>query len=59
MPMIVAGKGVRRGGIDHVRLVDLLPTLLEAIGEDPSAGAPMDGRSFWGEIRSRTPNAEE
>ena len=58
-PMIVAGKGVRRGEIDHVRLVDLLPTLLDAIGEDPTVGAPMDGRSFWEQVRSRPDTSEE
>jgi len=52
MPMIVAGKGVRHCRIPHARLIDLAPTLLEAIGEDPGALPLMDGRSFWEEIRS-------
>lgn len=50
MPMIVAGKGVRHCQIPRARLIDLAPTLLEAIGEDPGARPVMDGRSFWREI---------
>ena len=51
IPLFVAGKGVRHCEIDHARLVDLVPTLPEAIGEDPAIGPPMDGRSFWKRIR--------
>ena len=52
MPMVVAGKGVRHCTIPHARLIDLAPTLLEAIGEDPRVLPLMDGRSFWKDISS-------
>ena len=59
MPMLISGKGVRHGEIDHVRLVDLIPTILDAIGQKQSTGAPMDGRSFWDKIRVETPVTEK
>jgi len=45
--LIARGPGVEPGVDDHLLSgVDLLPTLLEAVGEAPPAGPAVDGRSF-------------
>lgn len=52
VPLILAGPGVPEGRVigQQVTLADLAPTLREAFGLPP-AGVPIDGRSFWQELR--------
>jgi arylsulfatase A-like enzyme len=47
IPFVVSGPGVvaRDDDVDHVSLVDLLPTLCEAVGAPVPAG--VQGRSLW------------
>jgi arylsulfatase B len=55
VPLIVAGPGVFRGGVTDalVHVVDLLPTIAECTGVDPTrTGAPLDGVSFAAALRS-------
>ena len=51
-PFVVAGPGVRRGGLSQklVSTIDLMPTTLEVAGLDPDAGRPLDGRSLRGPL---------
>jgi arylsulfatase A len=54
VPLIVHGPGIVRGGRvveDLVDPTDFLPTLAEAIGVRLPAGRPMDGQSFWPQLR--------
>jgi choline-sulfatase len=48
VPLILAGPGVRPGRVvkEGVRLVDLMPTLLDALDIEPGART-ADGISFW------------
>lgn len=47
VPLILAGPGVPSGGVigENVSLVDVAPTVLEAVGVEPPL--PMDGISLW------------
>ena len=47
-PMFIAGPGIPHGRIPVARTVDLMPTLLEAMGKPLPAG--MDGESLLGRV---------
>ena len=47
-PMLIAGPGIPHGRIPVARTVDLMPTLLEAMGKPLPAG--MDGESLLGRV---------
>jgi len=49
VPLVVAGPEVRRGELEPVRQVDVMPTVLEYLGVEVPAGE-VDGRSFLGSV---------
>ena len=59
VPLLVAGPGVRRGGIDAEHLIstglDVLPTLCEAARVRAPFG--LDGRSLWPMLRGDEPES--
>jgi arylsulfatase A-like enzyme len=57
VPLLVRGAGFEpRVVADPVSLVDVMPTLLELAGARPPAS--LDGRSFAGALRGRSPDAD-
>lgn len=51
VPLLVAGPGIRKGAFGPVRIVDVVPTILDYLGHgDRIAGAGLDGVSFLKEI---------
>jgi hypothetical protein len=51
VPLIVAGPGIRKGTGGAVRVVDLVPTLLDYLGfSKRKKNFLLDGTSFWKEI---------
>ena len=62
VPMIVAGPDVARGRVCHtpVSLVDLAPTIMDAVGEDPvrlGERTCRDGRCSRSAVRPTIPRA--
>ena len=60
VPLVIAGPRIRKGTIGKVRIVDVMPTILEYLGRgDRIGGLDLDGVSFWKEIenpKSQIPN---
>jgi arylsulfatase A-like enzyme len=58
VPLYVAGPGLPAGGrIDHARLVDVMPTVLDLLGESGRLNEidPIDGVSVAAELKAAPP----
>ena len=59
-PLYFAGPGLPAGGrIDHARLVDVMPTVLDLLGEAARLNeiGPIDGVSIAAELKAAQPKA--
>ena len=53
-PLIIAGPRIRKGTIGAVRIVDVMPTILDYLGYGSRIDElNLDGVSFWKEIQSK------
>lgn len=54
VPLVIAGPRIRKGTIGTVRIVDIMPTILDYLGYgDRIGGLNLDGVSFWREIEEK------
>ncbi|MCX6339666.1 MAG: alkaline phosphatase family protein [Candidatus Aureabacteria bacterium] len=54
VPLVIAGPRIRKGRIGTVRIVDIMPTILDYLGcGDRISGLNLDGVSFWKEIEEK------
>jgi arylsulfatase A-like enzyme len=59
VPLVLAGPRIRKGTFGPVRVVDVMPTVLEYLGcGDRIKGLDLDGVSFWEEIDNTNPKSQ-